>query len=47
MAEATVAVIGGSGFYQMEGLTGIYKVNLDTPFGKTSDAITIDASRPK
>jgi len=41
MAEATVAVIGGSGFYQMEGLTGIHQVNLDTPFGKTSDAITI------
>jgi 5'-methylthioadenosine phosphorylase len=41
MAEATVAVIGGSGFYKIEGLTGVHQVNLDTPFGKTSDAITI------
>ncbi|HEY8767014.1 MAG TPA: MTAP family purine nucleoside phosphorylase, partial [Dehalococcoidia bacterium] len=36
-----VAVIGGSGFYQMEGLSGIETLAIDTPFGPTSDLITI------
>ncbi len=41
MAEAVrAAVIGGSGFYEMEGLSGIETLNVDTPFGPTSDAIT-------
>jgi len=35
------AVIGGSGFYQMEGLTDAEAVTIDTPFGPSSDAITI------
>ncbi|HUF52173.1 MAG TPA: S-methyl-5'-thioadenosine phosphorylase [Dehalococcoidia bacterium] len=35
------AVIGGSGFYQMEGLSDIETLNVDTPFGAPSDAITI------
>jgi 5'-methylthioadenosine phosphorylase len=39
MAGAKVAVIGGSGFYQMDGLTEIDEVLLNTPFGATSDAI--------
>jgi 5'-methylthioadenosine phosphorylase len=33
------AVIGGSGFYQMDGLSGIEELRIDTPFGPTSDAI--------
>lgn len=33
------AVIGGSGFYQMEGLSGIEELRIDTPYGPTSDAI--------
>jgi 5'-methylthioadenosine phosphorylase len=41
MAEARVAVIGGSGFYQMEGLTDIREVQPSTPFGLPSDAIVI------
>ena len=41
MAEATVAVIGGSGFYQMEGLVEVVTVKLSTPFGDPSDAITV------
>jgi 5'-methylthioadenosine phosphorylase len=41
MPNAKLAVIGGSGFYKIEGLTGIEEVNLDTPFGKPSDTITI------
>ncbi len=41
MAEAVrAAVIGGSGFYEMEGLSDIDTLNVDTPFGPTSDAIT-------
>jgi len=35
------AVIGGSGLYQLEGLTGIEQVDIDTPFGKPSDTIVV------
>lgn len=41
MAEARVAVIGGSGFYRMPGLTDVEEVRVDTPFGPPSDAIVI------
>lgn len=34
------AVIGGSGFYQMEGLGEVEQLYVDTPFGPASDAIT-------
>jgi 5'-methylthioadenosine phosphorylase len=41
VAEALrAAVIGGSGFYEMDGLTDVERLNVDTPFGPTSDAIT-------
>jgi 5'-methylthioadenosine phosphorylase len=33
-AKAKIAVIGGSGLYDIEGLTDIKEVNPDTPFGK-------------
>lgn len=36
-----LAVIGGSGFYQMDGLSAIEQVRLSTPFGEPSDAITV------
>jgi 5'-methylthioadenosine phosphorylase len=39
--RATIGVIGGSGLYQMPGLTQIEEVALDTPFGAPSDAYTI------
>jgi 5'-methylthioadenosine phosphorylase len=39
--EAKLGVIGGSGLYQMEGLTGVESVEVDTPFGKPSDAIVL------
>ena len=39
--RARVAVIGGSGFYHMEGLSDVEEVELDTPFGPPSDAIVI------
>ncbi|OGO37094.1 MAG: methylthioadenosine phosphorylase [Chloroflexi bacterium RBG_16_57_8] len=41
MSHATIAVIGGTGLYQIEGLTDIQDVNLDTPFGRPSDSIVV------
>ncbi|MSQ22624.1 MAG: S-methyl-5'-thioadenosine phosphorylase [Dehalococcoidia bacterium] len=41
MAEASVAIIGGSGLYQMDGLTGVREVSPDTPYGRPSDAIIL------
>ncbi|MFC2005185.1 S-methyl-5'-thioadenosine phosphorylase [Chloroflexota bacterium] len=39
MPEAKIGVIGGSGLYDIEGIEDIEEVNIDTPFGKPSDAI--------
>ena len=39
--EAVIAVIGGSGLYEMEGLSNVDFVEMDTPFGKPSDAIAL------
>ncbi len=36
-----LGVIGGSGLYQMEGLTDVQEYDLDTPFGKPSSPIVI------
>jgi len=36
-----IGVIGGSGFYQMEGLTDVEEVDVDTPFGPPSDALIL------
>src|SRR5579884_429280 len=41
MPEAKIAVIGGSGLYQMEGMTDIEEVAIETPFGNPSDVITV------
>ncbi len=41
MPEAKVGVIGGSGLYKMEGMTGVEKVKVSTPFGEPSDAIIL------
>jgi 5'-methylthioadenosine phosphorylase len=38
---AKVGVLGGTGLYQMEGLTGIREIEVPTPYGPTSDSITI------
>jgi len=43
MTEAIVGVIGGSGLYEIEGLTDIQEVFPDTPYGKPSDAIVLGA----
>jgi 5'-methylthioadenosine phosphorylase len=37
--QATTAIIGGSGLYEMEGLENVDFIEIDTPFGKPSDAI--------
>ena len=41
MPKAKIGIIGGTGLYNIEGLTDIVEVNIDTPFGKPNDAITI------
>ncbi len=37
----SIAIIGGSGLYKMEGLTDTREVRIRTPFGNPSDAIVI------
>ncbi|MFH7241860.1 MAG: S-methyl-5'-thioadenosine phosphorylase [Spirulina sp.] len=47
-AQAQIGIIGGSGLYQMEALTDIQEMRVDTPFGEPSDAIilgTLDGVR--
>jgi len=41
MPQAKIGVIGGTGLYDIDGLTDIEEVDTTTPFGKPSDAITI------
>lgn len=41
MPQARIAVIGGSGLYQIEGLADIEQVDVETPFGRPSDSIVI------
>jgi 5'-methylthioadenosine phosphorylase len=38
MSQTTIGVIGGSGLYEIEGLTDLREVTLDTPFGAPSDS---------
>lgn len=37
MDQPVIGVIGGSGLYEIEGLTDVQEVGLDTPFGAPSD----------
>jgi 5'-methylthioadenosine phosphorylase len=41
MTRAKIGVIGGSGLYDMEGLSEIEEVKITTPFGEPSDAIIV------
>lgn len=41
MPEAKIGVIGGSGLYEIAGMTNIEEVKPKTPFGEPSDAIII------
>jgi len=48
MEQVKIGIIGGSGLYQMPELTDVKEVEIDTPFGKPSDAFiigTIDGQR--
>ncbi|MFL5735642.1 MAG: S-methyl-5'-thioadenosine phosphorylase [Chloroflexia bacterium] len=36
-----IGIIGGSGFYNMVGLTDVREVDVDTPFGKPSDPVIV------
>jgi 5'-methylthioadenosine phosphorylase len=35
----TLAVLGGTGLYEMDGLTDVAELDVDTPYGKPSDVI--------
>ena len=37
MEKAQIGIIGGSGLYQMEGLTDVREISVETPFGMPSD----------
>ena len=39
--QVSVGVIGGSGLYDIEGLTAVHDVRVSTPFGDPSDVITV------
>ena len=39
--QAAIGVIGGTGLYEMEGLSNVQFIEMDTPFGKPSDAIVL------
>ncbi len=39
--RVTVGVIGGSGLYDIDGLTSTRSIRVRTPFGAPSDAITV------
>jgi 5'-methylthioadenosine phosphorylase len=40
---AQIGIIGGSGLYEMEGVTGAHEVAVETPFGSPSDGIVLGA----
>lgn len=39
--KATIGIIGGSGLYEMEGLSGVEAVEVNTPFGRPSDSVVL------
>ncbi|MGH9755185.1 MAG: S-methyl-5'-thioadenosine phosphorylase [Blastocatellia bacterium] len=41
MEKAQIGIIGGSGLYQMDGLTDVREIGVETPFGKPSDNFII------
>lgn len=41
MEQMTIGVIGGSGLYEIEGLTDLEQVRLETPFGDPSDTYMV------
>jgi len=41
MPQARIGVMGGTGLYDIEGMTDIEEVDMNTPFGKPSDSIVV------
>ena len=41
MEQVTIGIIGGSGLYQMPELQNVREIEVDTPFGKPSDAFIV------
>ncbi len=41
MPQAKIGVIGGTGLYEIEGMTGVEEVKVSTPFGDPSDSIIV------
>jgi 5'-methylthioadenosine phosphorylase len=41
MADAPLGVIGGSGFYDLEGLAHVERLRVHTPFGDPSDEVVV------
>jgi 5'-methylthioadenosine phosphorylase len=41
MEAVKIGIIGGSGLYKMEALKEVQEVEIDTPFGKPSDALIV------
>lgn len=39
MPKARIGIIGGTGLYEIEGMTDIQEAAIDTPYGKPSDSI--------
>ena len=41
MTQAKIGIIGGSGLYKMEALKDVQELEINTPFGKPSDALIL------
>lgn len=41
MNKAKVGIIGGTGLYQIDGMTDVQEIDITTPFGSPSDSIVI------
>jgi 5'-methylthioadenosine phosphorylase len=41
LPRVEIGILGGTGFYEIEGIESIEEVEFETPFGKTSDAFII------
>jgi 5'-methylthioadenosine phosphorylase len=41
LEKVSIGIIGGSGLYQMAGLTNVEQLKVDTPFGEPSDSLMI------
>src|SRR5438132_7380734 len=40
-SNVQIGIVGGSGLYQMDGLTNVEEIAVDTPFGKPSDTYRV------